>query len=71
MEGSDVDTRRRAACDLVRALAKVFEGPVISNFSQYVQTMLAVSVVMCPSQYRLFSDNSTCAFPRHNSLIMW
>ena len=40
MEGSDVDTRRRAACDLVRALSKSFEGPVIQNFSQYVQAML-------------------------------
>ena len=41
MEGSDIDTRRRAACDLVRALSKSFEGPVITNFSQYVQAMLA------------------------------
>jgi len=40
MEGSDIDTRRRAACDLVRALSKSFEGPVIQNFSQYVQAML-------------------------------
>ncbi|XP_067927952.1 exportin-2-like [Watersipora subatra] len=40
IEGSDVDTRRRAACDLVRALIKQFEGPVIQNFSQYVQAML-------------------------------
>ncbi len=46
MEGSDIDTRRRAACDLVRALSKSFEGPVISNFSQYVQAMLAVSSVL-------------------------
>ncbi len=46
MEGSDIDTRRRAACDLVRALSKSFEGPVISNFSQYVQAMLAVSIVL-------------------------
>ena len=45
MEGSDIDTRRRAACDLVRALSKSFEGPVISNFSQYVQAMLAVSIL--------------------------
>ncbi|KAK2193331.1 hypothetical protein NP493_15g03058 [Ridgeia piscesae] len=40
IEGSDVDTRRRAACDLVRALSKSFEGPVIQNFSTYVQAML-------------------------------
>lgn len=40
VEGSDVDTRRRAACDLVQALCKSFEGPVIQNFSQYVQGLL-------------------------------
>lgn len=37
----DIDTRRRSACDLVRALIKQFEGPVIQNFSQFVQAMLA------------------------------
>ena len=42
MSLSDVDTRRRAACDLVRALSKSFEGPVIQNFSTYVQAMLQV-----------------------------
>lgn len=42
IEGSDVDTRRRAACDLVQALCKSFEGPVIQNFSQYVQGLLQV-----------------------------
>ncbi|CAH1774646.1 unnamed protein product [Owenia fusiformis] len=42
IEGSDVDTRRRAACDLVRALSKQFEGPVIENFSQYVESNLAL-----------------------------
>ena len=41
IEGSDIDTRRRAACDLVKALSKSFEGPVIQNFSTYVQLMLA------------------------------
>uniref|UniRef100_A0A2C9K086 Exportin-2 n=1 Tax=Biomphalaria glabrata TaxID=6526 RepID=A0A2C9K086_BIOGL len=40
IEGSDVDTRRRAACDLVQALCKSFEGPVIQNFSRYVQALL-------------------------------
>lgn len=40
VEGSDVDTRRRAASDLVQALCKSFEGPVIQNFSQYVQGLL-------------------------------
>lgn len=41
IEGSDVDTRRRAACDLVRALSKLFEATVIQNFSIYVQHMLS------------------------------
>ncbi|ESP05357.1 hypothetical protein LOTGIDRAFT_205558 [Lottia gigantea] len=41
IEGSDVDTRRRSACDLVQALSKSFEGPVIENFSKYVQGLLA------------------------------
>ncbi|ESO05215.1 hypothetical protein HELRODRAFT_99097 [Helobdella robusta] len=40
IEGSDVDTRRRAACDLVRALSKSFEDTVIKNFSIYIQNML-------------------------------
>ncbi|XP_035826529.1 exportin-2 isoform X2 [Aplysia californica] len=40
IEGSDVDTRRRAACDLVQALSKSFEGLVIQNFSRYVQALL-------------------------------
>lgn len=39
-KGSDVDTRRRAACDLVRSLCRMFEGPVIENFSSYIQAML-------------------------------
>lgn len=42
VEGSDVDTRRRAACDLVQALSKSFEGIVIQNFSQYIQGLLEV-----------------------------
>lgn len=40
IEGSDVDTRRRAACDLVQSLSKSFEGPVIHNFSTYIQGLL-------------------------------
>ena len=32
IEGSDVDTRRRAACDLVKALSKSFEALKISLF---------------------------------------
>ncbi|KAG1687432.1 Exportin-2 [Nymphon striatum] len=40
MEGSDVDTRRRAACDLVKALSHNFEAKITEIFSQYVQIML-------------------------------
>lgn len=42
---ADVDTRRRAACDLVQALSKSFEGPVIQNFSTYIQGLLGVRPV--------------------------
>ncbi|KAK6622529.1 hypothetical protein RUM44_002341 [Polyplax serrata] len=41
IEGSDVDTRRRAACDLVKALAKRFEQNMMSIFGQYVEAMLS------------------------------
>ncbi|CAH1253654.1 CSE1L [Branchiostoma lanceolatum] len=41
LEGSDIDTRRRAACDLVRGLCKFFEAPVTKIFSAYVVAMLA------------------------------
>ncbi|XP_039590825.1 exportin-2 [Polypterus senegalus] len=40
LEGSDIDTRRRAACDLVRGLCKFFEEPVTGIFSGYVNSML-------------------------------
>eukprot|EP00118_Oscarella_pearsei_P025556 m.308373 g.308373 ORF g.308373 m.308373 type:complete len:973 (+) comp43881_c0_seq1:68-2986(+) len=41
LEGSDVDTRRRASCDLVRSLCKYFEAPVTEIFSAYVSSLLA------------------------------
>ncbi|XP_059485387.1 exportin-2 [Neocloeon triangulifer] len=41
IEGSDVDTRRRAACDLVRALSRYFEAKMTEIFSNYVMAMLA------------------------------
>lgn len=40
IEGSDIDTRRRAACDLVKALAKHFESNITTIFSEYVGAML-------------------------------
>ncbi|UYV61444.1 CSE1L [Cordylochernes scorpioides] len=40
IEGSDVDTRRRAACDLVRSLAANFESKIMEVFSKYIAAML-------------------------------
>ena len=40
IEGSDVDTRRRAACDLVKSLSRYFEKEMTTVFSQYIQQML-------------------------------
>lgn len=40
IEGSDVDTRRRAACDLVKVLSKYFEGKIMEIFGAYIQVML-------------------------------
>ncbi|XP_054162463.1 exportin-2-like [Oppia nitens] len=40
IEGSDVDTRRRAACDLVKSLSRYFEKEMTQVFSQYIQLML-------------------------------
>ncbi|XP_018563409.1 exportin-2 [Anoplophora glabripennis] len=40
IEGSDVDTRRRAACDLVNTLSQNFEARIMEIFGQYLQVML-------------------------------
>ena len=40
IEGSDVDTRRRAACDLVKVLSKSFEVKIMEIFGAYIQVML-------------------------------
>ncbi|XP_046736247.1 exportin-2 [Diprion similis] len=40
IEGSDVDTRRRAACDLVKVLSKYFEAKIMEIFGSYIQVML-------------------------------
>lgn len=42
LEGADVDTRRRAACDLVKGLSKFFEPQITSTFGSYIQNMLAL-----------------------------
>lgn len=40
IEGSDVDTRRRAACDLVREMSAKFEDRIMEIFSAYIQVHL-------------------------------
>ncbi|CAI5953901.1 unnamed protein product [Closterium sp. NIES-65] len=41
MEGSDSDTRRRMACELVKGLSTSYEAEVTHLFSQYVNSELA------------------------------
>uniref|UniRef100_A0A0C9R0E6 Exportin-2 n=1 Tax=Fopius arisanus TaxID=64838 RepID=A0A0C9R0E6_9HYME len=41
IEGSDVDTRRRAACDLVKVLAKYFGAKVMEIFGAFIMERLA------------------------------
>lgn len=45
VEGSDVETRRRSACDLVKVLASQFDEKVTGIFSQFVQVNLKESHV--------------------------
>ncbi|XP_030384597.1 exportin-2 [Scaptodrosophila lebanonensis] len=40
IEGSDIDTRRRAACDLVKTLSQNFEQKIFGIFSQYLEILL-------------------------------
>ena len=40
IEGSDTDTRRRTACELVKGLRKNYEGPTTEIFSKYVGLLL-------------------------------
>ena len=40
IEGSDIDTRRRAACDLVKGLCRFFEAPVSKLFAEFVNVMV-------------------------------
>ena len=41
VEGSDTDTRRRVACDLVRALCRNYETQVTNLFSGYIGSLLS------------------------------
>lgn len=40
IEGSDVDTRRRSACDLVKTLSQKFETEIFAIFAEYVNVLL-------------------------------
>uniref|UniRef100_A0A1A9VIB6 Exportin-2 n=1 Tax=Glossina austeni TaxID=7395 RepID=A0A1A9VIB6_GLOAU len=40
IEGSDVDTRRRAACDLVKTLSQNFEDKIFAIFGRYLEILL-------------------------------
>lgn len=40
IEGADVHTRRRAACDFVKALARHFEKQMTEVFSKYIESLL-------------------------------
>lgn len=40
IEGSDIDTRRRAVSDLVRTLSQNFEAKIVELFSQYLNVLL-------------------------------
>lgn len=41
IEGSDIDTRRRAACDLVKTLSQNFEAKIFGIFGQYLEILLS------------------------------
>ena len=49
MEGSDVDTRRRAACDLVRALCRFFQKEVLFIF--YLSSPIFLHISFSPSLF--------------------
>jgi exportin-2 (importin alpha re-exporter) len=40
LEGSDIGTRRRAACTLVQALCRSFESPITAIFARYIDSLL-------------------------------
>lgn len=47
IEGSDVDTRRRAACDLVKVLSKYFEAKIMEIFGAFIQVNRVVHRNIC------------------------
>ena len=51
VEGSDTDTRRRVACDLVRALCRNYETQVTNLFSGYIASLLS-QAASSPSMWK-------------------
>ncbi|XP_076259837.1 chromosome segregation 1 [Rhynchophorus ferrugineus] len=52
IEGSDVDTRRRAACDLLNTLSIQFEPKIMEICGQYLQVMLSKYMENSKSNWR-------------------
>lgn len=52
IEGSDIETRRRAACDLVKTLSQNFEAKIVQIFSQYLQVLLGEYTKMPSANWR-------------------
>lgn len=57
IEGSDVDTRRRAACDLVKVLSRYFEEKITEIFSSYVQVCILYYSEVVQKQCHTNIDN--------------
>jgi len=55
IEGSDVDTRRRAACDLVKALSRYFEPQITEVFGQYITVKVTLFFKLLFSIVSIFS----------------
>ena len=47
VEGSDADTRRRIACEFVRALCRNYESQVSSVLSGYIGQLLTQAASSC------------------------
>lgn len=63
-EGSDADTRRRAAADLLRALSEKYEAQVTQLMGGYVTRLLQVRTIaerLCLLQYEVGLNPDRCA----------
>lgn len=65
IEGSDVDTRRRAACDLVKVLSKYFEGKIMEIFGAYIQVYTYMrKLIFC------FGINIICMYLLYSCIFL-